>query len=56
MFNVISLDNVSLAMNNKMLFSNLNLEVASGSFVSIIGKSNSGKSSFVFYNIEDILI
>lgn len=47
MFNVISLDNVSLAMNNKMLFSNLNLEVASGSFVSIIGKSNSGKSSFV---------
>ena len=47
MFNVISIDNVSLAMNNKMLFSNLNLEVASGSFVSIIGKSNSGKSSFV---------
>ena len=47
MFNVICLDNVSLAMNNKMLFSNLNLEIASGSFVSIIGNNNSGKSSFV---------
>ena len=44
---ILSLKNVSIYQENKVIISNINLEVKSGEFLYIIGKTGSGKSSFL---------
>ena len=44
---VLSLKNVTIAQGEKIILSNINLEVNHGEFIYIIGKTGSGKSSFM---------
>ncbi len=44
---VLSLKNVTIAQGGKTILSNINLEVNHGEFIYIIGKTGSGKSSFM---------
>ncbi|MBN8642334.1 MAG: ATP-binding cassette domain-containing protein [Flavobacteriales bacterium] len=44
---VLSLKNVSIYQSNKVILSNINLEVKHGEFIYIIGKTGTGKSSFI---------
>ena len=44
---VLSLKNVSITQGGKIILSNVNLEVNHGEFIYIIGKTGSGKSSFM---------
>ena len=44
---VIFLRNVSIYQENKVILSNINLEVNHGEFIYVIGKTGSGKSSFM---------
>lgn len=44
---VLSLRNVSIYQSNKVILSNINLEVKHGEFIYIIGKTGTGKSSFI---------
>lgn len=44
---VLFLRNVSIYQENKVILSNVNLEVNHGEFIYIIGKTGSGKSSFM---------
>ena len=44
---VLSLKNVTIAQEGKIILSNVNLEVKHGEFIYIIGKTGSGKSSFM---------
>ena len=44
---VLSLKNVTIAQGGKIILSNINLEVNHGEFIYIIGKTGSGKSSFM---------
>ena len=44
---VLSLKNVSIAQQEKIILSNVNLEVNHGEFIYIIGKTGAGKSSFM---------
>jgi cell division transport system ATP-binding protein len=44
---VLSLKNVSIYQDNRLILSNINLEVNHGEFIYIIGKTGSGKSSFM---------
>lgn len=44
---VLSLKNVTLAQGGKTILSNINLEVNHGEFIYIIGKTGSGKSTFM---------
>jgi cell division transport system ATP-binding protein len=44
---VLSLQNVSVYQGNRAVLSNVNLEVNHGEFIYIIGKTGSGKSSFM---------
>ena len=44
---VLSLKNVSIYQENKVIISNINLEVKKGEFIYINGKTGSGKSSFL---------
>ena len=44
---VLSLKNVSIYQEKKVILSNVNLEVNHGEFIYIIGKTGSGKSSFM---------
>jgi cell division transport system ATP-binding protein len=44
---VLSLQNVSIYQGNRAVLSNINLEVNHGEFIYIIGKTGSGKSSFM---------
>ncbi|MES2574155.1 MAG: ATP-binding cassette domain-containing protein [Bacteroidota bacterium] len=44
---VLSLKNVSISQGGKIILSNVNLEVNHGEFIYIIGKTGTGKSSFM---------
>lgn len=44
---ILFLRNVSIYQENKVILSNINLEVNHGEFIYIIGKTGSGKSSFM---------
>lgn len=44
---VLSLKNVSIAQEGRIILSNVNLEVKHGEFIYIIGKTGTGKSSFM---------
>ena len=44
---ILSLKNVSIYQEKKVILSNVNLEVNHGEFIYIIGKTGSGKSSFM---------
>jgi cell division transport system ATP-binding protein len=44
---VVSLRNVSIYQENKVILSNVNLEVNHGEFIYVIGKTGTGKSSFM---------
>jgi cell division transport system ATP-binding protein len=44
---VLSLKNVTITQEGKIILSNVNLEVNHGEFIYIIGKTGSGKSSFM---------
>ena len=44
---VLFLRNVSIYQESKVILSNVNLEVNHGEFIYIIGKTGSGKSSFM---------
>ncbi len=44
---VLSLKNVSIYQSNRVILSNINLEVKHGEFIYIIGKTGTGKSSFI---------
>lgn len=44
---VLSLKNVTISQGGKVILSNVNLEVNHGEFIYIIGKTGSGKSSFM---------
>src|SRR6478672_3749058 len=44
---VLSLKNVTIYQDNKVILSNINLDVKHGEFIYIIGKTGSGKSSFM---------
>ncbi len=44
---VLSLSNVTISQSNKVILSDINLEVKQGEFLYIIGKTGSGKSSFM---------
>lgn len=44
---VLSLRNVSIYQENRVILSNVNLEVNHGEFIYIIGKTGTGKSSFL---------
>jgi cell division transport system ATP-binding protein len=44
---VLSLKNVTIAQEGKIILSNVNLDVNHGEFIYIIGKTGSGKSSFM---------
>jgi cell division transport system ATP-binding protein len=44
---VLSLKNVSIYQSNRVILSNINLEVKHGEFIYIIGKTGSGKSSLI---------
>ena len=44
---VLSLKNVTIAQGGKTILSNINLDVNHGEFIYIIGKTGSGKSSFM---------
>ena len=46
-FSVASMQDVLLAQGEKTIFENVNLEVASGEFVYLIGKTGSGKSTIL---------
>ncbi len=46
-FSVASMQNVLLAQESRTIFENVNLEVASGEFVYLIGKTGSGKSTIL---------
>lgn len=51
---VLSLKNVSIYQSNKVILSNINLEVKHGEFIYIIGKTGTGKSSFIKTLYADI--
>lgn len=44
---VVSLSNVTIFQDERVILSNVNLEVAEGEFIYIIGKTGTGKSSFM---------
>jgi cell division transport system ATP-binding protein len=44
---ILSLQNVTIYQENKAILSEINLEVVQGDFIYIIGKTGSGKSSFM---------
>jgi cell division transport system ATP-binding protein len=44
---VLSLHNVDICQDNRVILKNVNLEVNQGEFIYIIGKTGSGKSSFM---------
>ena len=44
---VLSLKNVSIYQSHKVILSNINFEVKHGEFIYIIGKTGTGKSSFI---------
>lgn len=44
---VLSLKNVTISQSNKVILSQINLEVKQGEFLYIIGKTGTGKSSFM---------
>ncbi len=44
---VLSLKNVTISQEGKIILSNINLEVNQGEFIYIIGKTGTGKSSFM---------
>ena len=44
---VLELKNVSIYQENRLILSNINLQVNHGEFIYIIGKTGSGKSSFM---------
>jgi cell division transport system ATP-binding protein len=44
---VLSLQGVNISQNNQKVLSNVNLEVKKGEFIYLIGKTGSGKSSFM---------
>jgi cell division transport system ATP-binding protein len=44
---ILFLRNVTIYQENKVILSNINLEVHHGEFLYIIGKTGSGKSSFM---------
>ena len=44
---ILSLQNVTIYQENTAILSDINLEVAQGDFIYIIGKTGSGKSSFM---------
>jgi cell division transport system ATP-binding protein len=44
---VLSLKNVTISQGNKVILSEINLEVTKGEFIYIIGKTGAGKSSFM---------
>lgn len=46
--NLLKLVNISYKVKNRELFRNLNLSVATGSFIAIAGKSGEGKSSLLY--------
>jgi cell division transport system ATP-binding protein len=51
---VLSLKNVSIYQSNKVILSNINLDVQHGEFIYIIGKTGTGKSSFIKTLYADI--
>jgi cell division transport system ATP-binding protein len=51
---VLSLKNVSIYQSNKVILSNINLEVQHGEFIYIIGKTGTGKSSLIKTLYADI--
>src|SRR4051812_44520313 len=44
---IIELDNVNIFQSNHLILSNVNLQIDSGEFVYLIGKTGSGKSSLL---------
>ena len=44
---IIELINASIFQNNKSVLENVNIEVAKGDFVFLIGRTGSGKSSLI---------
>ena len=44
---ILALKNVTIYQENNPVLSNINLEVSPGEFIYIIGKTGSGKSSFM---------
>ena len=44
---ILSLKNVSIYQENNLILSDINLEVQKGEFLYFIGKTGSGKSSFM---------
>ena len=44
---VLSLKNVSIYQENRVILSNVNLDVKHGEFIYVIGKTGSGKSSLI---------
>ena len=44
---VLKLENVSIFQNNNLILSEVNVDVKEGEFVYLIGKTGSGKSSFL---------
>ena len=44
---VLKLENVSIFQNNNLILSEVNVDVNEGEFVYLIGKTGSGKSSFL---------
>jgi cell division transport system ATP-binding protein len=44
---ILSLNNVTIYQSNKVVLSNINLDVKKGEFIYIIGKTGTGKSSFM---------
>lgn len=53
---VLSLKNVTIYQEGKVILSNVNLEVKHGEFLYIIGKTGSGKSSFMKTLYGDLLL
>ncbi len=44
---IIKLSNLSVFQKNKLVLTNVNLEIAKGEFIYMIGKTGSGKSSLL---------
>lgn len=52
---ILTFKNVSISFNSQQIFSNLNLEIFEGDFISVIGKSGAGKSTFLNLILGNIL-